>query len=788
MRRQRSVTWVPAPSTRALSMSYVVTNAHCSRTLHVPQTGNAFFSRGARECSSFCIAVPDGSDTSDAQILGLWHLQEAPLVPVQACTTGNNCTSAEGPESRAAGTGGYTGNYGTDRKVPNDKLSSRRSSRRRFSPSFAQKTSIAIKRLHAAEAAEAAEAVKAAGASNAASTANAAGAAKGYEATPNSYSGGNSDGNQSFAGQDGNTQAASGTSRKGVRRATRAAKLRDNAQNGSHGSPWIQPSDRYIERGTGQRRRGGRNENGFPGSHMETNLGDSEVVSSLLSRSSSESEECLRGLRSGEITISIAEFNDVLFRLSRLRRIRFALDLILASERQPVAEYIAEARSVKTYTIMIDIFGKAHQLSRAFSLFYGMRQEGVRRNVITFNAMVAACARNNEPDLAYEVFEEMEASGLKPDKFTYGSLIDSCAKCGQVERAFEISRLMDKNRVRKDQTIYSVLMDACGRTQQLDRAFLVFEEMKRNGVWPNLITFSVLIDTCANAREPERAFELFSEIKHWGYAKANVVVYTALIDACSKAGWPRRAELVMMNMLENQVEPNEITYGALIDGWARDGQLDRAFDVLDRMVQEHGVIPNSVLLGGLIEASRRHRDTTRAKKLWETMIEYNIRPSRTYYPALIALAGCNGDVDVAVGIALHSYARGALPRVRLDSDNPTLRGLACAIVYLRQVVDESSDDIRRRQTRQERMSPIYDAVAMSQQQMDDMSPADAFEFCMRDIRGVPSASGRRRSSHNAARDRQSAVGSRRDNNNTATASPAKIAKDQAARDFSSSSR
>jgi pentatricopeptide repeat protein len=52
--------------------------------------------------------------------------------------------------------------------------------------------------------------------------------------------------------------------------------------------------------------------------------------------------------------------------------------------------------------------------------------------------------------------------------------------------------------------------------------------MKRKGVWPNFINFAVLLDTCANAREPYKAFELFSEIKYWDL-EPNFVTYTALI-------------------------------------------------------------------------------------------------------------------------------------------------------------------------------------------------------------------------------------------------------------------
>jgi pentatricopeptide repeat protein len=449
------------------------------------------------------------------------------------------------------------------------------------------------------------------------------------------------------------------------------------------------------------------------------------ALTMLLQGGQSEVRDALAEIASGDVDISIQEFNDVLSTLGRHRKIRVAIGLIRISEISRFGDMISTQRNIKTYTIMIDIYGKARQLSRAFSLFYGMQRVGFQPNVITYNAMVAACVRNNEPELAYEVFEEMQVSGFKPDKFTYGSLIDSCAKCGDVERAFEISDLMDANGIVKDQTIYSALMDACGRVHQLDRAIQVFEEMKRKGVWPNLITFAVLIDVCANAREPYKAFELFSEIKYWDLAP-NVVTYTALIDACSKAGWPERAEIVLLKMRESGVEPNEITYGALVDAWARHGALDRAFELLERMEADDGVTPNAVLLGGLIDACRRLKDGTHMADLWRIVTTCNIRPARVYYPSMISLAAYDGDLDTAIAIAAHGYARGLFRRSSCFSEDPTLRSLAYSILCLRQVI-RHLDHPEQAAAMESRIRPILDSMLPDESRMASLSVPEIFE-------------------------------------------------------------
>lgn len=450
----------------------------------------------------------------------------------------------------------------------------------------------------------------------------------------------------------------------------------------------------------------------------------------LITGTSREKHRFLDALARGKQKMSLSQLNEAAVMLCRMHRIQDALALVEVWDQKPLSDVLAEAKPVKTFTIMIDVYGRAKQLTRAFSLFYGMARLGIELNLITYNAMIAACARNNEPDLAHEVYAQMQTSGLVPDKFTYASLIDSCAKSGQVERAFEMSRLMDINQVVKDPTIYSALMDACGRAKQLERAFSVFEEMKRDGVWPNLVTFAVLIGTCANAREPERAFQLFSEIKHWGFPQPNVVVYSALIDACAKAGWPERAELVLQTMIQNGVQPNEISFGALMEGWTKSGRIDLAFAVIDRMVEKYRLNPNAIVVGGLIDACRRLGEFNRVKVIWSIMVKYNIRPSPYYYPCLIAMAAKNGDIDVASAILLHAYARGSLRRVSLNSENPALRALACSIVYLNDAILNTLPSDQEQQKYIGRLRTVFNSTAMVAGQTEHISPDVAYNCCI----------------------------------------------------------
>lgn len=424
------------------------------------------------------------------------------------------------------------------------------------------------------------------------------------------------------------------------------------------------------------------------------NRGRNPVWARLVHGSDAAVRAALVEISTGSVVVTVADYNDILSSLSRQRKYRTAMALIRISKTSRFASIIQPIWNVKTFTIMLDMFGKSHQLDGAFALFYEMQQdEKTPPSQVTYNALISACARSSEPELACVVFEDMQAAGLDADKFTYASLIDAHAKRGDVDTSFEISRLMDEQGVRKDPTVYSALMEACARACELPRALSVFETMKREGVWPNLITFSVLLDCCANAREPYKAFELFGEIKYWGLT-SNVVTWTGLLHACSKAGWPERAEMVLERMRAANVEPNEITFGALIDAWTRADDMEHAFVAIDQMAAINGVAPNAVLIGGLIETSRRLRTGIFMSRIWSLVAENNIRPARSYYPTMLSLAALSGDTQTAVAIVAHCHSRGMLRRVDFSSKDPILKSLAfallCVLISCNQQEDASA--------------------------------------------------------------------------------------------------
>ena len=126
---------------------------------------------------------------------------------------------------------------------------------------------------------------------------------------------------------------------------------------------------------------------------------------------------------------------------------------------------------------------------------------------------------------------------------------------------------------------------------------------------------------------------------------------------------------------------------------------------------------------------RRLREFRRAKRLWEIMVQFNVRISRIFYPSLMAMAAKNGDIDVAVGIAFYVLGTGFLRRAAVRSEDPFLRVLAHAIIYVKHAIDAGKDR-QLRNTRQTRMAVLYESSAITKEEMASVDPETAFKVCV----------------------------------------------------------
>ncbi|CAL8094146.1 unnamed protein product [Prunus armeniaca] len=343
-----------------------------------------------------------------------------------------------------------------------------------------------------------------------------------------------------------------------------------------------------------------------------------------------------------------------------------------------------------TFNSMIRAYSKSSTPSKSFHFYSRILQS--RDNFLpdnyTFNFLVRTCAQllaretgpsvhaaltkrgfENDPHVqsglifmyaelgclhsCHRVFGEI----VEPDLVCQTAMVSACARCGDVGFARELFDEMPQ----RDPIAWNAMIagySQCGKSRE---ALNLFHLMQMEGVRVNEVSMVSVLSACSHLGALDQGRWAHAYIER-NKLRMTVTLGTALIDMYAKCGNMNKAMEVFLGMKEKNV----YTWSSALGGLAMNGFGEKCLELFSFMNKE-GVHPNevtfvSVLRGctvvGLVEEGRQHFDSM--KKL------YGIEPQLEHYGCIVDLYGRAGRLDEALNfinsmpMKPHAGAWGAL--------------------------------------------------------------------------------------------------------------------------------
>merc|ERR1740121_3506913 len=140
----------------------------------------------------------------------------------------------------------------------------------------------------------------------------------------------------------------------------------------------------------------------------------------------------------------------------------------------------------------------------------------------------------------------------------------------------------------------------------------------------------------------------------------NVITFSAMIDACAKASNLPRAEYWHQQMLDKGIPPNAYSYTALISACAKRADASGA-EAAERWLdssEEAGVVNDVVVYSSVIDACGKAKDAERAMRVFRRMKARGLQPHVVAYAALARPYAYRGDWVRVESIATEMRADG----------------------------------------------------------------------------------------------------------------------------------
>uniref|UniRef100_A0A2N9IUG5 DYW domain-containing protein n=1 Tax=Fagus sylvatica TaxID=28930 RepID=A0A2N9IUG5_FAGSY len=269
-----------------------------------------------------------------------------------------------------------------------------------------------------------------------------------------------------------------------------------------------------------------------------------------------------------------------------------------------------------------DMYAKCGRLDLAHQTFERISE----RDTVCWNSMITSCAQNGKPEDAIDLFRQLGKGGTKYDCVSISAALSACANLSSLHHGKEIHSFMIKGAFSSDLFAESALIDMYAKCGNLDSARSVFDMMQGK----NEVSWNSIISAYGNHGHLKDSLTLFHEMLENGI-QPDHVTFLAIISACGHAGQVDNGARYFRCMTEQYGIPAQMEhYACMVDLFGRAGQLNEAFETIKSMP----FTPDAGVWGTLLGACRVHGNVELAEVASRHL--FDLDPQNSGYYVLLS--------------------------------------------------------------------------------------------------------------------------------------------------------
>eukprot|EP00253_Pinus_taeda_P022295 PITA_22295 len=286
---------------------------------------------------------------------------------------------------------------------------------------------------------------------------------------------------------------------------------------------------------------------------------------------------------------------------------------------------------VVSWSAMITGYTQSGHAKEALSLFQKMQLEGLRPNSFTMASVLPACAHLKALLEGKCIHGCIIRRGFEFDVVVSTALVDMYAKCGSME----ITNQLFNKMLERDLASWNAMITGYAQNGQAHEALTFFYHMQEADLKPDSVTIVGLLTACSHLASLQRGNSINGYIIRNGF-DSDVIVGTALIDMYAKCGNIDFAQRAFDKISKRDVIPWSTMiagvdhFACMIDLLGRAGRLSEAQEIIERMPLK----PNISVWGALLGACRVHRNIKLAQYVAERLFELD--PKNVGYYVLLS--------------------------------------------------------------------------------------------------------------------------------------------------------
>ncbi|XP_068641155.1 pentatricopeptide repeat-containing protein At4g39952, mitochondrial [Aristolochia californica] len=290
-------------------------------------------------------------------------------------------------------------------------------------------------------------------------------------------------------------------------------------------------------------------------------------------------------------------------------------------------------RNAESWNWMVFGYGKT-ELVKCLECFREMQFLGLEADLKSLVTVISSCCKLGALYLGRAVHCYMIKVFLHEDVSIANSLIGMYGKCEKLN----VSKIIFDS-MNKDVVTWNTMIATYASTGHSSDALLIFDQMLLEGIKPNSATLVSVLSACAGLAALDYGERVHNYIKEREW-ECELSVGTALIDMYAKCGQLGTSRKIFDLMLEKDV----ISWNVMISGYGINGYANDAVEVF-RQMEKSSLTPNEVTFLAVLSACSHGGLVEEGRCLFNRMSNYYaISPTLKHYASMVDLLGRSGNL------------------------------------------------------------------------------------------------------------------------------------------------
>ena len=220
--------------------------------------------------------------------------------------------------------------------------------------------------------------------------------------------------------------------------------------------------------------------------------------------------------------------------------------------------------------------------------------------LVTWNTMVSLLVQSGRCPEAVDVLYDMVARGVRPDGVTFASALPACSQLELLSLGKEMHAYVLKDAdLAANSFVASALVDMYASHERVDAARRVFDMVpsgdRQLGLW------NAMICGYAQAGKDEDALELFARMEAEAGVVPSETTMAGVLPACARSEAFAGKEAVHGYVVKRDMAENRFVQNALMDMYARLGDMDAARQIFAAIEPRDVVSWNTLITGCVVQ-------------------------------------------------------------------------------------------------------------------------------------------------------------------------------------------